>query len=56
MAGQASGAHCGLLLQILAMPYVRLHMKRYRDYVAREVDHRKQVGRVCACPLGWLLN
>ncbi len=30
------------VLQVLSMPYVRLHMKRYRDYVAREVDHRKQ--------------
>ena len=41
-----------LLLQVLSMPYVRLHMKRYRDYVAREVDHRKQVGGSGAARLG----
>ncbi|PRW58940.1 serine threonine- kinase Nek1 isoform X5 [Chlorella sorokiniana] len=31
-----------IAVKILSMPYVRLHMKRYRDYVAREVEHRKQ--------------
>lgn len=39
-------------LQVLAMPYVRLHMKRYREYVAREVDYRKQVGDDCSSWIG----